>query len=449
MNKTSRILLLVASVSGLALLGLLFVQNLIDFPVYYQAGQSLLSGRTDLYAPDFARGRLMDYRYPPLFLLLFYPLWMLPFKEAAYAWYVLSILQIAGSVFAIKGMLGPPGLSKKVWLVTFFAVAQYFVMILHYGNAHLLAIFLLFAGLYCYYFRKDYLASALIGLSITIKLTPILILPYFALKKRWNLLLLVAGFLVLFNLMPAAYFGFDRNLALLENWVRHVVVDQEFHESNGPVNLSLKGQLRRYLTEIDYSKRFDKDTRYPAVNVARVSTVEADRLWYVLGSTVFLCGLLLIWRGARIREREAQLTTNAPSAIRPLRDSADDSSLHVCLDLGLMVCLMLFVGPLTSKIYFTALVWPVAALASYAFTKNGPAATLGRRVVVIVAVTNSVLPLLPGSSIQRLLLVAGIDFYVNLLLMAAQGYALVSARQSFQDSGGGLQRPALSETRTP
>ena len=113
------------------------------------------------------------------------------------------------------------------------------------------------------------------------------------------------------------------------------------------------------------------------------------------------------------------------------------------LDLGLMVCLMLFVGPLTSKIYFTALVWPVAALASYAYTNNGPAASLARRVVVIVAVTNSVLPLLPGSSIQRLLLVAGLDFYVNLLLMAALGYVLVSARQSIRGSGGGLQRPAL------
>jgi hypothetical protein len=442
MKKKSRILLLITTAIGLALLGLLFTKNLIDFPVYYWSGQSLLSGRTDLYAPDFTLGRVMDYRYPPLFLLLFFPLWLLPYKEASYVWYGLSILQIVGILFAIKGMLGAGGISKKVWLVTFFAVAQYFVMILHYGNAHLLAIFLLFAGLYSYYYRKEYVAAALIGLSITIKLTPILILPYFVLKKRWGLLLTIAGFLAVFNLLPSAYFGFDGNLALLEKWFRHVVVDQEFHESNGPINLSLKGQLRRYLTRIDYSKRVDGDTRYQAVNVTSLSTAESDFIWLGIGAAVYLCGLILIWRGGRIRERDAQATENAPSAIRPLRDSADDSSRQVMLDLGLMVCLMIFVGPLTSKIYFTALVWPVAALASYAFTDSGPAASLARRVAVIVAVTNSVLPLLPGSSIQRLLLVAGLDFYVNLLLMAALGYVLVSARRSIRGSGGGWQRPA-------
>jgi hypothetical protein len=38
------------------------VSNLVDFPVYYTAGRSLISGRTDLYAADFAAGRVMDYR---------------------------------------------------------------------------------------------------------------------------------------------------------------------------------------------------------------------------------------------------------------------------------------------------------------------------------------------------------------------------------------------------
>src|ERR1043165_9847486 len=92
--------------AGLSLLvafaGFAFIRNLIDFPVYYAAGQSLCSGRTDLYAPDFELGRVMDYRYPPFFLLAFWPLWLLPYKVAAYLWYLLGAAEIAGMVFSIR-----------------------------------------------------------------------------------------------------------------------------------------------------------------------------------------------------------------------------------------------------------------------------------------------------------------------------------------------------------
>src|SRR5438105_9183560 len=95
--------MLVAGLAVLAALaGLAFIRNLIDFPVYYAAGQSLLGGRTDLYAPDFALGRVMDYRYPPFFLLAFLPLWLLPYKVAAYLWYLSSVAEIALCIFFVR-----------------------------------------------------------------------------------------------------------------------------------------------------------------------------------------------------------------------------------------------------------------------------------------------------------------------------------------------------------
>src|SRR5437762_1680300 len=93
MNRPTRILLMSAAVAIVLLLGLIFIRRLIDFPVYYAAGRSLLSGRTDLYAEDFAQGLVMDYRYPPFFLLALIPLWSLPYSVAAYTWYLLSIIQ--------------------------------------------------------------------------------------------------------------------------------------------------------------------------------------------------------------------------------------------------------------------------------------------------------------------------------------------------------------------
>ena len=184
-----------------ALLGFIFIRNLIDFPVYYAAGQSLVSGRSDLYAPDFALGRVMDYRYPPFFILALYPLWLLPYPAAAYLWYILSIIEIAASVFFLRRLLDPP---RSAWLIALFATGQYFVMILHYGNAHLPAIFLLLASFYLFARKKDPLAALMMALSITIKLTPVLLMPYFAIKRRWKFLALTAVFLVGLNIAPSA-----------------------------------------------------------------------------------------------------------------------------------------------------------------------------------------------------------------------------------------------------
>src|ERR1700730_2154201 len=97
-----KLILLSASFVVLAILGLLFIRNLIDFPVYYAAGRSLISGRTDLYSPDFALGRVMDYRYPPFFLLALFPLWLLPYSVAAWVRYLLSVVEMIGCLIIVR-----------------------------------------------------------------------------------------------------------------------------------------------------------------------------------------------------------------------------------------------------------------------------------------------------------------------------------------------------------
>src|SRR5262245_65785641 len=104
---TKRIYVSILVCLVLALLGFVFIRNLIDFPVYYAAGQSLIKGRTDLYAPDFALGAVMDYRYPPFFLVALLPLWYLPYKIAAYLWYALSVGQIVVSILIVRALLKP------------------------------------------------------------------------------------------------------------------------------------------------------------------------------------------------------------------------------------------------------------------------------------------------------------------------------------------------------
>lgn len=415
--KTNRLRLCIGIALGvlLAAVGVLFIRNLIDFPVYYRAGRSLLAGRSDLYAEDFALGRVMDYRYPPLFLLLFYPLWLLPYKIAAYLWHLFSVAQIVALVAMTRRILAPHRLTRSAWLVVFLATAAYFVIILHYGNAHLLAVTAMIAALYLFLKGRESLAALSLALAITIKLVPGFLLLYFLLKKNWRVPALTLVFLLLLNLAPTLYFGFEKNQQLLANWYQHVVANQEFHEVNGPINLSLKGQLRRYLTEVDYQQRVDGDTRYRAVNIAALSLATVKILWLALSAAAVGAAVALIWFTGRGR-----LTAG---------EEGESSGWRALLEIGLLVCLMLLIAPLTSKIYFIALLVPVMALAGVGFDQQHPARRVAGILSFIVAAANVVLPLLPGRSIQRLLLVLGADFYLNLLLLAGISYSLWRGRR--------------------
>ena len=264
-----RTLFIAAAVAVVVLLGLVFVRNQTDFAVYYAAGQSLLSGRTDLYSPDFARGVVMDYRYPPFFILVFAPLSLAPYRLAAYVWHLVNTLAIVVTVASIASVYTAEPYSRgKVWTVAFLAVVPYYAMALDYGNAHLMATALMCAAFSLAITRRDVPAATLLALAMTVKIIPALTLPWFAIKGRLKLLGLVFAITAALNLFPSVYFGIAGNWDLVQRWYQHAILRQEFHETNGPINVSLKGQLRRTFTEVDYTRRVDGDDNYAAVNVA-------------------------------------------------------------------------------------------------------------------------------------------------------------------------------------
>ena len=129
-----------------------------------------------------------------------------------------------------------------------------------------------------------------------------------------------------------------------------------------------------------------------------------------IAACLFVGALGLIWVSAR----SSDAATQAPTDVR-----------LVALQVGLLICVMLCVGPLTSKVYFVALLWPAVAICVAAWDQ-----AIVRRAMIGVAVVSSALPLLPGRTMQRLLLIAGTDFYVSSAILALVAFTLVRSSRS-------------------
>jgi hypothetical protein len=395
-----------------------------DFMVYYYGGRSLLNGRVDLYAPDFALSQWMDYRYPPLFLLVIVPLSLLPYRIALILWYALEIGALIGCVMVLRRVTESARRKLAMWVIAFLIVEQYLVATLNTGNVQLIVAFSMFVGLWLATRRKDLMAALLIALAVTIKPLPLMLMPYFLIRKQWRFVLMTVVFVVVLNAAPAAYFGFHQNTELLQTWLNKVARDpNDFHELTGPVNVSLRGQLRRYLTAVDYSQRPDG---YPAVNFLSLSPRMADVIWGTLSAALLVSTLGLLWW----RNRHHSESTGNQDALRS----------RIFLELGPLICLMLIISPSTTKVYCIALLWPAVTLADFALNYRGAAAGVSRCVLLMAAALNLILPLLPGRPLHRFLDAIGADFYVLCLLMIGLSCAVASS--------GNRSAPERGSTRT-
>jgi hypothetical protein len=193
-----------------------------DFTSYYVAGLAVRHGQPEaLYYPepvgsllaqaseqhpwiDLARpAGIQDpnyYLYPPLFAVLFAPMTLLPYKAAYLLWAAMGGAYLAASVALILttfegGILGvwkrPRGMlaASSVILIAcfFYPVARNFAV----GQSSLFLLLLMAAALAALRRRTragDAWAGLCLAAGILLKLTPLILIPWLALRRRWRAL---------------------------------------------------------------------------------------------------------------------------------------------------------------------------------------------------------------------------------------------------------------------
>lgn len=201
-----------------------------DFDIFLAASRDLLAGN------NFYEIRYIDgyrYYYDVSFALLIAPLTFIPVFAAKFLWLSLDFLLLYRIWQILKSYLPISEWSKKS-LTLFSFICFFFVMRLLRDNLHLaqvtiLILYLSLEGLYRINKKQFIIGGLLLAWGITIKLMPLVFIPYLLYRKEWKATIVSLGFVMALLLAPALIIGSSYNNTLLGSRWDLINPQQEAH----------------------------------------------------------------------------------------------------------------------------------------------------------------------------------------------------------------------------
>ncbi|HUJ72179.1 MAG TPA: glycosyltransferase family 87 protein [Verrucomicrobiae bacterium] len=195
-----------------------------DFTVDTAAGAAVLNG-TDIYDAHNIRG--WYYIYPPLFAVLMVPFALLPTFWASLVWYVLSVILVAWTVWMcvslVKTGLNFEGDPFVLYVIPPLLVLFPLMSALARGQTTPVLLWLSTAGLFYAWKGQDWRGGVCFAGGILLKVFPVVLLAYFVWRKRWRFVAATLTSIVIGALIvPAAVYGWQRNVDYLKEWVSKV-----------------------------------------------------------------------------------------------------------------------------------------------------------------------------------------------------------------------------------
>ena len=197
-----------------------------DFSVYYTAAHAVIEG-LDPYATRGPTGR--PYIYPPGFAVLLAPFAALPYSAAAVLWTALGFAAVLASLWLCLDLLGVARGATAWTLGGFTLVCSGRVLDGELGNGQANSWVLLgiAASVWLVARRRAALGGFALAFAIVAKLTPLLLVPYYAMRHEWRACAgAAAGIAILAGLLPALALGPRAALDANRAWVRTVAATE-------------------------------------------------------------------------------------------------------------------------------------------------------------------------------------------------------------------------------
>lgn len=194
-----------------------------DFREFWLAAEAMRRGR-DIYAVG-----VDGYIYPPLLAFLLMPLVPMGLIAATYVWLASNVVLLLGSLLIGARVLRErlslphrallvPGAAALAMLLNADKLHVEFV----FGQSNLWLMTAWVLGL-VWLDRRPVAAGVVLGLAANIKYLSLGLVPYMLLRRRWRAAAATVASTVAWGLLPAAYLGWDGNLACWAKALRGLV----------------------------------------------------------------------------------------------------------------------------------------------------------------------------------------------------------------------------------
>lgn len=313
------------TILGLALAGgLRILGRQPDFEYFYKSGAWLLAHGGLDRGYDLVGGRVeprgaLDWYVPfvPRFMTL---LAWLPYVPAGYLWLTGNVLAVALTLRMLgRNVMGLPPQDWPVTLfVPFLLSIGFWTWEFRLNQTNALTLALVVGSFVCWQRGRGTAAGFWLGLAVLLKLTPALVLVWFALKRAWRTVIVAIATAALAGpLADVAALGPAGATSAYRDWLKNAVV---LGSHRGLIlgsreldwrNQSLAAVLSRWLRPTNYNTYFDNDPRVQAaLGTTQPLTINAFDLsrHAVADTTTVLLGLTLIALLA-LAHRPARLLT--------------------------------------------------------------------------------------------------------------------------------------------
>jgi hypothetical protein len=317
-------------------------QGTIDYRLWYEAGQRVVTGGEIYFAPK----REFDFIYPPTCALFFAALSF--FGQCSFIAALVAITSIAWflSLRLAANLAAGDGPNAWLYLLPSFLVMVSIWSNYHLGQPSLVLLALMLGAFVSLRAERESFAGAIIAIAAAIKAFPVVAVVYLVYRRYWKAaasLVLTLAFLLL--ILPAPFRGgFDRTWRDFKKWSAGMLeydargVGQRPGRSQTWKNQSIVGVANRLLRPVDIDDTTPPDQPvYINVATLKFSTVNA----IILG-VGFMLGVIFL-------------------AVMPRRDRRTAQT--DAIEFALLLLVMLMLTPLSYEYLFAWLILPLAVIA--------------------------------------------------------------------------------------
>ncbi len=323
--------------------------------IYMKAAERILRGQ-QIYRPDDSHAQA--FTYPPFFVLPMLPLAPLPPWVRASVWWFINLVLAGVILFVLARWVWPMvarGVNKggrPAWVLAVCVAvlsARFLVSPLEYQSHDLIVFALVVLAGFAMANQRGGWAGICGGLAAACKATPLLLLPLFCWQRRYRAALCFVVALVLATLLPDLLFPAPEGHLWITHWYDkfvskvHVGASAQAAGAWSPWNLldqSLSGTIFRLSTPVP--------RQGDMFNVCLWELQAANQRRLTLGLELLIAGWLAWCTWPRRRT-----------------SIAGEPNLVALAEIGMVLCAMLLLSPVSSTQHFCMLLAPITACATH------------------------------------------------------------------------------------